>query len=143
MQMSKDLLIYVLPHAVNCGRFSFWRRQSVVFCLCMKYLGNRRTNLRQIHKEDVFRQSLRRVRRSRSKVEGQGHQGQRNGIFAALSTACVRFMFGKTSLASSLVAYLFTYLFTHSLTHSLTYLHISPVFQHLPEPNKACLGGVW
>ena len=27
--------------AVNCERFCFWRRQSVVFCLCMKYLGNR------------------------------------------------------------------------------------------------------
>jgi len=31
----------ILPHAVNCGRFCFWRRQAAIFCLCMKYLGNR------------------------------------------------------------------------------------------------------
>jgi len=35
------------------------------------------------------------------KVKGQGHQGQKTA-FLALSAACVRFMFGKTSLASSL-----------------------------------------
>jgi len=61
-----------LPHAVNCGRFCFWRRQSVLFCLCMKYLGNRRTDLRQIHTEDVFGPSLGRVLRSRSKVKVTG-----------------------------------------------------------------------
>ena len=35
-----DLLKFshLLPHVVNCRRFCFWRRQSVVFCLCMKYL---------------------------------------------------------------------------------------------------------
>jgi len=37
---------------------------------------------------------------SRSKVKGQGHQGQKPA-FLALSATCVRFMFGKTSLASS------------------------------------------
>jgi len=42
-----------LPHAVNCGRFCFWRRQFVVFCL-YEYLGNRWTDLCQIHTEDVF-----------------------------------------------------------------------------------------
>jgi len=36
------------------------------------------------------------------KFKGQGHQGEtKNGILA-LSAACVQFMFGKTSLASSL-----------------------------------------
>jgi len=35
------------------------------------------------------------------KVKGQGHEGQKNNIFPALSAACLRFMFGKTSLASS------------------------------------------
>ena len=35
----------------------------------------------------------------KAKVKGQGHQGQK--AFLALSGACVRFMFGKTSLASS------------------------------------------
>ena len=36
------------------------------------------------------------------KVKGQGHQGQKRH-FSALLAACVRFMFGRTSLASSLV----------------------------------------
>jgi len=35
-------------------------------------------DLRQIHTEDVFRRSLRRV--WRSKVKSQGHQGQTNHI---------------------------------------------------------------
>ena len=70
--------------ALNC-RFSFWRCQSVFFCFCTKYLANRWTDLRQIHTEDMFGPSFGRVWRSRSKV----------------SAACVRFMFGKTSLASS------------------------------------------
>jgi len=32
----------------NCGRFCFWRRQCVVFCLCMKYLGNLSGRCRKI-----------------------------------------------------------------------------------------------
>jgi len=47
-----------LLHAVNCGRFCFWCHQSVVFCLCMKYLWNRLTHLCQIHTEDEFGPSL-------------------------------------------------------------------------------------
>jgi len=35
---------------------------------------------------------------SRLKVKFQGHQGQKT-TFLAVSSACVRFMFGKTSLA--------------------------------------------
>ena len=50
-------------------------------CRTMKYLGNRWTDLRQIHGEDVFGPSLGRVWRSRS-----------------ISAAYVRFMIGKTSL---------------------------------------------
>jgi len=38
------------------------------------------------------------VKDSRSTVKGQGHHGQKRH-FSALSEACVRFMFGKTSLA--------------------------------------------
>ena len=38
--------------------------------------------------------------RTRLKVKGQGHQGQKK-TFLALSSACVQFVFGKTSLASS------------------------------------------
>ena len=72
-----------------------------VFCLCVKYLGNRWTDLRQIHTEDVFGPLLERVWRSRLKVKGQGLQGQKRH-FPALSAACVWFIFGKTSLASTL-----------------------------------------
>jgi len=36
------------------------------------------------------------------KVKGQGHQGQKRH-FSVLLAACVRFMFDKTSLASSFV----------------------------------------
>ena len=35
------------------------------------------------------------------KVKGHGHQGQKTA-FSVLSVTCVRFMFGKTSLASSM-----------------------------------------
>jgi len=48
------------------------------FCLCMKYLGNRWTDLRQIDKEDAFDPSLKRVRTSRSKVKVRRNK---NGIF--------------------------------------------------------------
>jgi len=70
------------------------------FCLCMKYLGNCWTNLSLIHMEDVFGPSLGRVWRSGSKVKGQDHQGQKTA-FLTLLAACMRFMFDKTSLASS------------------------------------------
>jgi len=59
-------------------------------------LGNHWTDLRQIHTEDVFGPSLGRVWRS-IKVKGQGHQVQKRQ-FSALSVACMRFVFGKTSL---------------------------------------------
>ena len=67
-----------LPHAVNCRSSVFG---AVTFCLCMKYLGNCWADLHQIHTEDVFEPSLRRVWRSRSKVKGQGHQGPKTDIF--------------------------------------------------------------
>jgi len=132
-----------LPHAVNCVRSVFG---AVTFCLWMKYLGNRVTDLCQIRKETVFGPSLVQVWMSRSKVrvttdkkrvfrrisleplngfatssherrdwsldhrsdEFEG-RGQRSKVkvtgtktaFSALTAACVRFMFGKTSLASS------------------------------------------
>ena len=71
-----------LPLKVNCVRFCFWRCLWL-FLLCVKYLGNRWTDLRQIHTEDVFGPSLGRVWRSRSR---------------SISAACVRFVFEKTSL---------------------------------------------
>jgi len=83
----------LLPHALNCRTFCFWRRQSV-FCLYMKYLGNRWTDLHHIHTEDEFGHSLGRVWRSESKFIGQGRQGHKTA-FSALPAACVQFMFGK------------------------------------------------
>ena len=54
---------------------------SVIFLFVYENLGNRWTDLRQIHREDVFGPSLGRVWRSRS-----------------ISAACVQFMFVITSL---------------------------------------------
>jgi len=97
-----------LLHPVNCRRFCFWCRQSVFFCLCMKYFGNCWTDLRHIHTVDVFGPLL-----------GQGHQGQKKWYFLALSAACVQFMFGKTSLASSFCLYTFHWFSGHdTLWHS-------------------------
>jgi len=72
-----------LPLEVNCVRFCFWRCLWL-FLLCVKYLGNRWTDLRQIHTEDVFGPSLGRVWRSRSR---------------SISAACVRFVFEKNIFA--------------------------------------------
>jgi len=96
-----------------------------LFCLCMKYPGNCWTDLCQIYREDVFGPSLRWVWMSRSKVKVTT---DKNGVFSgylgncwmdlqqihmehvfhpslgtvwrsrSISVACVRFMFGKTSL---------------------------------------------
>jgi len=44
-----------------------------LFCLWIKYLWNRWTDLHQIHMEDVFGPSLRRVWMSRSKVIRKKH----------------------------------------------------------------------
>jgi len=49
---------------------------SVTFCLGIKYLGNRWTDLCQIHRADMFSPSLGRVWMSRSEIKGQGHHGQ-------------------------------------------------------------------
>ena len=97
------IFTYLLPHAVKCRRFCFWRLQYVLFRFCIKHLRNHWTDLRQIHTEDVFGPSLGQVWRSRSNVKGQGHQEQK-WHFLALSAACVcvLFMFGKTFLASKI-----------------------------------------
>jgi len=83
------------------GADSLW-----IFCLCMKYLGNSWTDLRQIHMEDVFSHSLAWVWRSRSNVKRETSKVKvtrnKRWHFSALSAVCVRFMFGKTSLAFSL-----------------------------------------
>ena len=77
---------------------------ELLISLCLKYLGNCWTDLRQIYREDVFGRSLERLWRSRSKVKGQGHQIQKPA-FVGPFAACVRLMFGKTSLASSILLF--------------------------------------
>jgi len=70
--------------------------------LCMKCIRNCWTDLHQIHTETCFVHRL-------DKFEGQGHRLRSPGTktaFSALSVACMKFMFGKTSLASSLLFYL-------------------------------------
>jgi len=80
---------WFLAHAVNSGWFCFWRRQSVF--LRMKYLGNRWTNLRQIHTEDVLVLCSDELKGRRQRSRSQGTKT----AFLALSAACVRFMLGK------------------------------------------------
>jgi len=79
--------IIVLTARSKLREVLFWHCDF--FCLYMKYLGNRWTDMRQIHREDVFGPSLGRLWMSRSKVKGQGHYGQKR-YFSALSAACVR-----------------------------------------------------
>jgi len=105
------LLPLVLPLldaiTVNCGRFCFWHHQSVFFCLCMKYFGNSWKDLCRIHTEDVFGPSLRWVWRWSQSLSSPGTKKRH---FSALSAACVQFMFGKTSLASSInILFLFSW----------------------------------
>jgi len=61
-------LPHAVPHAVNCVRFCFLALY-VTFCLCVKYLGKRWTDLCRIHREDLLGPSLGWVWMSRSKVK--------------------------------------------------------------------------
>jgi len=70
---------YRTPWTAEALRKVLFLAPSVCFfSLCMKYFGNRWTDLRQIHMEDVFGPSLGRVWRSRSKVKVIR---DKNGIF--------------------------------------------------------------
>ena len=67
---------------MNCGGFCFWRCDFLR--LGMKYIGNRRTyfapnSLQRRHVWSLARRSLN-VKIKRSKVKGQGHQGQKRGF---------------------------------------------------------------
>jgi len=89
----------LLPHAVNCGRFCFWRRPSMVvfFRLCMKYSETAELICAKFTRKTCL------APRS-DELEGQGHRSRSSWTkrhFSALSTACVRFMFAKTFVASS------------------------------------------
>jgi len=90
----------LLPHAVNCGRFCFWRRQSVVFG-CVGYEISRKTlngfapNSHGRRVWSLAHSSLKvKVKGQRSSLPGT------KGIFRPFrQPACG--LFGKTSLASS------------------------------------------
>jgi len=75
-----------LPHAVNCGRFCFWSRQSVVFFLfvyeiSLEPLNRSAPNSYGRHVLSLAWTSL--------KVKGQGNQAQKQH-FLALSVACMQ-----------------------------------------------------
>jgi len=108
------ILLYAVRFCFNAVCVSF-------FCLCIKYLWNCCADLHQIHMEDVFGPSLERVWMSRSPgtkraVYSYHPRQRRNGTcwlqitlcssrrdhFVAAGGdfgCCVRFIFGKTSLA--------------------------------------------
>jgi len=69
-----------------------------IFCSCMKYFGEPLNgfapNSQRRRVWSLAWTSL------KVKVKGQGHQGQK-WHFLALSTACMQFVLGKTSLAAS------------------------------------------
>jgi len=88
----------LLPHAVNCVRFCFWRclwpflfvyEPGTAERICAKF--TRKTCL--VPRSDEFEGLKIKGQRSRS-------PGTRT-TFSALSAACVRCVFGKTSLAST------------------------------------------
>jgi len=61
----------------------------VFFCLCMKYLGNRWTDLRQIHREDVFGPSLGRTS-LKVKVKGAKFTLRRSLALAYIGSVTAR-----------------------------------------------------
>jgi len=73
----------------------FWSHQSVIFLVCMKYVGNCWTDLLFAPNSEGTRVWSLAQMSLKVKVKGQGHQEQKR------SEACIEFMFGKISLASS------------------------------------------
>jgi len=77
----------------------------VTFCLCMKYLGNRRTDLRQIHRKDVFSPD-----RS-GELECQGQTSKikvtrdKNGIFS-ISAACICELIGQKACCLTMLIFI-------------------------------------
>jgi len=87
----------IITHAVNCGRFCFWRRQSAYFWFMYEISRKPLNGLApNSHGKCVWSHARTNLK---VKVKGQGHRGQKRYL-SALSAACVRSMFGKISLAS-------------------------------------------
>ena len=85
-------------HAVNCIRFCFWRCLWVFVCVWYISRAAERTCAKFTGKMCLVPRS--------DKFECQGQRSRSPGTkrhFSTLSAACVRFMFGKTFLASSFV----------------------------------------
>ena len=108
--------------------FCFWRRQSVVFSFVYEIF---RESLNRFAPNSHGRRAWSLARTSlKVKVKDQDDQGQKRH-FSALSAACVRFMFGKTSLACSLVLLLHKcisrFLTQHDSIHIITKLECGPM----------------
>jgi len=84
-----------LPHAVNCVRFYFWRCDFLfVYEISWELLNGFAPNSRGRCGWSLAQTSL------NVKVKGQGNRDNRRH-FSALSEACLRFAFGKTSSVCS------------------------------------------
>jgi len=83
-----------LPNAVNSGRFCFCAVSLFVYEISREPLNEFAPNLHGRRVWSVARTSL------KIKVKGQSHQGQKTPFVRPFG-GCLRFMFGKTSLASS------------------------------------------
>ena len=105
-------------------------------CEISRAVGQRWTDLRQIHREDVFGPSLGWVWMSGSNVKGQGHQGRKTAFFA-----------GPFRLASNCYySYRYYYRYNCRLRH--TYggtgaFHAKPAnasnrYQHVDYDNGTC-----
>jgi len=75
------------------------------FCLSLRYLGNGWTDLCQIHREDMFGPSLRRVWMSRSKVKSQGHQGQKTENCWVISARQDQYLWNGWTICAKLLVW--------------------------------------
>ena len=113
---------------MNCGRFCFWRRQSAFFLyeICRERLNGFAPNSQGRRVWSLTRTSL------KVKVKGQGRRGQKRH-FSTLPAACVRFMFGETSLSSPLViVYYFYYVIFINIifSHFLLYIMVVIIVEY-------------
>ena len=102
-------MFLLLPHTVNCGRFCFWRRQSVflfVYEISREPQNGFAPNSHRRRACSLIQTSLKvKIKGQRSKVKVT----REKAVFSVLSAAWVRFMFGKTFLASSFFSDLCTF----------------------------------
>jgi len=81
-----------LPHSVNCGRFCFWRRQSVGFLFVYEISREQLNGFApSSHRRHVWSPAR---MTSKVMVKVQGHQNKKRH-FPTLSAACVRLFLVK------------------------------------------------